>query len=43
VTALGEGPAEARERAYAAAGRIEFDGMQMRGDIAAAAAERVGA
>jgi len=39
VTALGEGPAEARERAYAAAGRIEFDGMQMRGDIAAAVAE----
>ena len=39
VTGLGEGAAEARERAYAAAGRIEFDGMQMRGDIAAAVAE----
>jgi len=39
VTGLGEGPAEARERAYAAAGPIEFDGMQMRGDIAAAVAE----
>ncbi len=39
VTGLGDGPAEARERAYAAAGRIEFDGMQMRGDIAADVAE----
>ena len=39
VTGLGEGAANARERAYAAAGRIEFDGMQMRGDIAAAVAE----
>jgi len=39
VTGLGEGPAQARERAYAAAGPIEFDGMQMRGDIAAAVAE----
>ena len=39
VTGLGEGPAEARERAYAAARPIEFDGMQMRGDIAAAVAE----
>jgi phosphoribosylamine---glycine ligase len=34
VTALGDGPAEARERAYDAARRISFDGMQMRGDIA---------
>jgi phosphoribosylamine---glycine ligase len=41
VTALGPGPAEARERAYDAAGRISFDGMQIRYDIAARAAERV--
>ena len=34
VTALGDGPAEARERAYDAARRIQFDGMQMRSDIA---------
>ena len=34
VTALGDGPAEARERAYDAARRIHFDGMQMRSDIA---------
>jgi phosphoribosylamine--glycine ligase len=41
VTALGETPAEARDRAYDAAGRISFDGMQMRTDIAARAVERV--
>jgi phosphoribosylamine---glycine ligase len=41
VTALGEGPAEARERAYAAAGEIRFDGLQMRSDIALRAVERV--
>jgi phosphoribosylamine--glycine ligase len=41
VTALGSGPAEARERAYAAAERIEFDGKQIRTDIAARAADRV--
>jgi phosphoribosylamine--glycine ligase len=41
VTALGATPAEARERAYAAADRIEFDGKQMRRDIAARAVERV--
>jgi phosphoribosylamine--glycine ligase len=41
VTALGASPAEARNRAYDAAGRIEFDGMQMRSDIAARAVERV--
>jgi phosphoribosylamine--glycine ligase len=35
VTALGDGPEEAREAAYAAARMISFDGMQMRGDIAA--------
>ena len=43
VTGLGDGPAEARERAYAAAAGIDFDGKQMRSDIAADAAERVGA
>jgi phosphoribosylamine--glycine ligase len=41
VTALGAGPAEARDRAYDAAGRISFDGMQIRTDIAARAVERV--
>jgi phosphoribosylamine--glycine ligase len=43
VTALGATPGEARDRAYAAAGAIHFDGMQMRTDIAARAAERVSA
>jgi phosphoribosylamine---glycine ligase len=37
VTALGASAAEARERAYDAASRIEFEGMQMRSDIAARA------
>jgi phosphoribosylamine--glycine ligase len=41
LTALGNTPAEARDRAYDAAGRISFDGMQMRSDIAARAVERV--
>jgi phosphoribosylamine--glycine ligase len=41
VTAVGNGPAEARERAYAAAAKIEFDGKQMRTDIAARAADAV--
>jgi phosphoribosylamine--glycine ligase len=41
VTGIGATPAEARERAYAAAERIEFDGKQMRHDIAARAVERV--
>jgi len=41
VTALGGSPAEARDRAYDAAARIEFEGMQMRSDIAARAVERV--
>ena len=41
VTALGSGAAEARERAYEAAGLISFDGMQMRTDIAERAIERV--
>jgi phosphoribosylamine--glycine ligase len=35
VTALGEDLGSARAAAYAAAGMISFDGMQMRGDIAA--------
>ncbi len=43
VTALGAGPAEARERAYAAAEGIEFDGRQMRSDIAARAVDKVAA
>jgi phosphoribosylamine--glycine ligase len=37
VTALGPDPAAARERAYEAAGMIEFDGKQIRTDIAARA------
>jgi phosphoribosylamine--glycine ligase len=41
VTALGATPAEARERAYGAADVIEFDGKQLRRDIAARAVERV--
>jgi phosphoribosylamine--glycine ligase len=41
VTALGPTPRDARERVYAAAERIRFDGMQMRTDIAARAVERV--
>ena len=41
VTALGDSPAEARERAYEAADGIEFDGKQLRRDIAARAVERV--
>jgi phosphoribosylamine--glycine ligase len=41
VTALGSTPGEARDRAYEAAERIEFDGRQMRTDIAARAVDRV--
>jgi phosphoribosylamine--glycine ligase len=41
VTGLGVTPAEARDRAYDAAGRISFEGMQVRSDIAARAVERV--
>ncbi|HEX6582595.1 MAG TPA: phosphoribosylamine--glycine ligase [Thermoleophilaceae bacterium] len=41
VTALGATPGEARDRAYAAAEGIEFDGRQMRTDIAARAVDRV--
>ena len=40
VTALGATPREARDRAYSRAGRIRFDGRQMRTDIAARAVER---
>jgi phosphoribosylamine--glycine ligase len=43
VTALGRTPGEARDRAYAAADLISFDGMQMRTDIAAGVVERVAA
>jgi len=43
VTGLGETPADARRRAYDAAQRISFDGMQLRTDIAARAVERVAA
>jgi phosphoribosylamine---glycine ligase len=39
VTALGKTPGEARDRVYAAAERIRFDGKQMRTDIALAAAQ----
>ena len=41
VTALGASPAEARERAYDAADMIDFNGKQLRRDIAARAVERV--
>jgi phosphoribosylamine---glycine ligase len=41
VTGLGSTPAEARERAYDAAQRIDFPGKQMRGDIVARAGELV--
>ncbi|HWW68297.1 MAG TPA: phosphoribosylamine--glycine ligase [Solirubrobacterales bacterium] len=41
LTALGATPAEASDRAYDAASRVSFDGMQIRTDIAARAVERV--
>jgi phosphoribosylamine---glycine ligase len=41
VTGLGPDPAAARDRAYDAASRISFDGMQIRSDIAARAVARV--
>ena len=41
VTGLGATPADARQRAYDAAERINFDGKQMRTDIAQRAVERV--
>lgn len=40
VTALGDSLSAARERAYTAAATISFEGMQLRGDIAAKAAEQ---
>ena len=40
VTALGESPADARSAAYAGAEEINFDGRQMRSDIALRAQER---
>jgi phosphoribosylamine--glycine ligase len=40
VTALGDGPAAARDAAYAAADLITFEGRQLRRDIAARAVER---
>jgi phosphoribosylamine--glycine ligase len=43
VTGLGPTPSDARYRAYDAARRIRFDGMQMRSDIAARAVQRVAA
>ena len=41
VTALGDGIGDARRAAYAAADMIEFDGRQLRHDIARHAAEAV--
>jgi phosphoribosylamine--glycine ligase len=41
LTGLGPTPAAARDRAYDAASRISFDGMQIRTDIAARAIARV--
>jgi phosphoribosylamine--glycine ligase len=41
VTGIGPDPAAARDRAYDAARRISFDGMQIRTDIAARAVDRV--
>jgi phosphoribosylamine--glycine ligase len=41
VTGVGPNPAAARDRAFAAADKIDFDGKQMRRDIAARAVERV--
>jgi phosphoribosylamine---glycine ligase len=43
VTGIGPTPAEARERAYAAAERIDFEGKQMRTDIALRAVEKAAA
>jgi len=41
VTGIGATPGEARDRAYAAADRVQFDGKQIRRDIAARAVDRV--
>jgi len=43
VTALGADAAAARERAYGAAAKVSFDGMQMRSDIAARAVQETAA
>jgi phosphoribosylamine--glycine ligase len=43
VTGLGATPADARRRAYDAAELIEFEGKQMRTDVAARAVDRVAA
>jgi phosphoribosylamine---glycine ligase len=43
LTALGASPAAARERVYAAADAVEFDGKQLRTDIAARAVDRLAA
>jgi phosphoribosylamine---glycine ligase len=43
VTGIGPTPDDARRRAYDAAERISFEGMQMRTDIAARAVERAAA
>jgi phosphoribosylamine--glycine ligase len=40
VTGLGDGPAAARDAAYAAADLITFEGRQLRRDIALRAVER---
>jgi phosphoribosylamine---glycine ligase len=42
VTGLGDGPAAARDAAYAAADLITFEGRQLRRDIALRAVERIG-
>jgi phosphoribosylamine--glycine ligase len=41
VTGIGSSPSEARDRAYRAAGKIQFDGKQIRTDIAARAVQRM--
>ena len=41
VTGIGSTPAAARDRAYAAADKIDFDGKQLRRDIALRAVDRV--
>jgi phosphoribosylamine--glycine ligase len=41
ITGLGATPGEARERAYAAAERIQFNGRQIRTDIASRAVDKV--
>jgi phosphoribosylamine--glycine ligase len=41
VTGIGDSPAQARERAYRVADKIQFDGKQLRRDIAERAVARV--